>query len=157
MAGPLKSGKVRSKSSLRKKKFAIVVAEWNEVITESLFAAARNCLLSHGIPGEHIVRRNVPGTFELTLGALWMAEKKSIDAVICLGCVIQGETPHFDYICQGVSAGLTDVAIRTRKPVIFGVLTTLNIEQASERAGGKYGNKGEEAALTAIKMLNFEK
>lgn len=155
MAGPLTSGKVRSKSSLHKKKFAIVVAEWNAAITEALYAGARESLVAHGIPEKHIVRKNVPGTFELTLGALWMAEKKSVDAVICLGCVIQGETPHFDYICQGVTAGLTEVTIKTRKPVIFGVLTTLNLEQAMERAGGKLGNKGEEAALTALKMLDW--
>ncbi|MEJ1238924.1 6,7-dimethyl-8-ribityllumazine synthase [Chryseolinea sp. T2] len=156
MAGPLTSGKVKSKPSLRKKKIAIVVAEWNSEITEALYTGARESLLSHGIPERHIIRRNVPGTFELTLGALWMAEKKSIDAVICLGCVIQGETPHFDYICQGVTVGLTEVTVKTQKPVIFGVLTTLNQEQALDRAGGKWGNKGEEAALTAIKMLDFE-
>lgn len=156
MAGPLASGKVKSKPSLRKKKFAIVVAEWNAEITEALYKGAHECLLAHGISESHIVRRNVPGTFELTLGALWMGEKKSIDAVICLGCVVQGETPHFDYICQGVTVGLTEVGIKTRKPVIFGVLTTLNMEQAQDRAGGKWGNKGEEAALTAIKMLDFE-
>lgn len=156
MAGPLTSGKVKTKTSLRKKKFAIVVAEWNVAITEALYAGARECLLSHGVSENHIIRRNVPGTFELTLGALWMGEKKSIDAVICLGCVVQGETPHFDYICQGVTVGLTEVAIKTHKPVIFGVLTTLNMDQAMDRAGGRLGNKGEEAALTAIKMLDFE-
>ena len=155
MSGPLTSGKIKSKSSLHKRKFAIVVAEWNATITDALFAGARECLIAHGVPASHIIRRNVPGSFELTLGALWMAEKKSIDAVICLGCVIQGETPHFDYICQGVTVGLTEVTIKTRKPVIFGVLTTLNLEQAMDRAGGKYGNKGEEAAITAIKMLEF--
>jgi 6,7-dimethyl-8-ribityllumazine synthase len=155
MAGPLTSGKVKSKPSLRKKKFAIVVAEWNAEITEALYTGARASLLAHGIPERHIIRRNVPGTFELTLGALWMAEKKSVDAVICLGCVIQGETPHFDYICQGVTVGLTEVTVKTKKPVIFGVLTTLNKEQALDRAGGKWGNKGEESALTAIKMLDF--
>jgi 6,7-dimethyl-8-ribityllumazine synthase len=157
MAGPLTSGKVKSKSSLRKKKFAIVVAEWNSSITEPLFASAKACLLSHGVPEHHIIRRDVPGSYELTLGALWMAEKKSIDAVICLGCVIQGDTPHFDYICQGVTIGLTEVTIKTRKPVVFGVLTTLNMDQAMDRAGGRLGNKGEEAALTAIKMLDFER
>jgi 6,7-dimethyl-8-ribityllumazine synthase len=157
MAGPLTSGKVKTKTFLKKKKFAIVVAEWNATITESLYDAARESLLAHGVPENHIVRRTVPGSYELTLGALWMAEKKSIDAVICLGCVIQGDTPHFDYICQGVTVGLTEVTIKTRKPVIFGVLTTLNIDQAMDRAGGKLGNKGEEAALTAIKMLEFER
>jgi 6,7-dimethyl-8-ribityllumazine synthase len=155
MAGPLQSGKIKSKVNLAKKKFAIVVAEWNEEVTGALFEAASASLKSHGVKAENIIRKNVPGTFELSLGALWMGEKKDIDAVICLGCVIQGETPHFDYICQAVAYGITEAGIKTRKPVIFGVLTTLNKQQALDRAGGKYGNKGEEAALTAIKMLEF--
>ena len=155
MAGPLQSGKIKSKVNLAKKKFAVVVAEWNEEITGALFEAALASLKSHGVKAENIIRKNVPGTFELSLGALWMGEKKDIDAVICLGCVIQGETPHFDYICQAVAYGITEAGIKTRKPVIFGVLTTLNKQQALDRAGGKYGNKGEEAALTAIKMLEF--
>lgn len=155
MAGPLKSGKVKTTVNLGKKKFAIVVAEWNEEITEALYESAVMSLTGNGVRKENIIRKNVPGTFELSLGALWMGEKKDIDAVICLGCVIQGETPHFDYICQAVAYGVTEAALKTRKPVIFGVLTTLNKQQALDRAGGKYGNKGEEAALTAIKMLEF--
>lgn len=155
MAGPLKSGKVKSAPNLSKKKFAIVVAEWNEEITEALYEGAVTSLMENGVKKENIIRKNVPGTFELTLGSLWMAEKKEIDAVLSLGCVIQGDTPHFDYICQAVAYGITEVNIKTRKPVIFGVLTVLNSKQALERAGGKFGNKGEEAALTAIKMLGF--
>ncbi|HEY3404309.1 MAG TPA: 6,7-dimethyl-8-ribityllumazine synthase [Ohtaekwangia sp.] len=155
MAGPLKSGKVKSGVNLSKKKFAIVVAEWNEEITEALYEGAVSSLLQNGVKAQNIIRKNVPGTFELSLGALWTGEEKSIHAVICLGCVIQGETPHFDYICQAVAYGVTEAGLKTRKPVIFGVLTTLNKQQALDRAGGKYGNKGEEAALTAIKMLNF--
>ncbi len=155
MAGPLKSGKVKSSIHRTKKKFAIVVAEWNEEITEALYQGAFSSLIENGVKTENIVRKNVPGTFELTLGALWMADKKDIDAVICLGCVIQGDTPHFDYICQAVAYGITEVGLKTKKPIIFGVLTTLNNKQALERAGGQYGNKGEEAALTAIKMLDF--
>lgn len=155
MAGPLTSGKTKSAVNLAKKKFAIVVAVWNEEITEALYEGAVASLLAHGVKQKHIIRKNVPGSYELTLGALWMAEEKSIDAVICLGCVIQGDTPHFDYICQAVALGITEVNIKTKKPVIFGVLTTLNQQQALDRAGGKLGNKGEEAALTAIKMLNF--
>lgn len=155
MAGPLKSGAIKSKVKLTKKKFAIVVAEWNEEITESLYESAYACLISHGVNKENIIRKNVPGTFELSLGGLWMAEEKKIDAVICLGCVIQGETPHFDYICQAVAYGITEAGLKSRKPVIFGVLTTLNKKQALDRSGGKYGNKGEEAALTAISMLSF--
>jgi 6,7-dimethyl-8-ribityllumazine synthase len=155
MAGPLQSGKVSSGINLSRKKFAVVVAEWNEDITGSLYESALSSLIAHGVKRENIIRKNVPGTFELSLGGLWMAEQKNIDAVICLGCVIQGETPHFDYICQAVAYGITEAALKTKKPVIFGVLTTLNKQQALDRAGGKYGNKGEEAALTAIKMLSF--
>lgn len=155
MAGPLKSGQIKSRINLAKRKFAIVVAEWNEEITEALYEGAVMSLTRNGVKKENITRKNVPGTFELSLGALWMGEKKDIHAVICLGCVIQGETPHFDYICQAVAYGITKAGLKTRKPVIFGVLTTLNKQQALDRAGGKYGNKGEEAALTAIKMLEF--
>jgi 6,7-dimethyl-8-ribityllumazine synthase len=155
MSGPLKSGKIQSKINLAKKRFAIVVAEWNEEITDALYESAVTSLKGHGVKAENILKKSVPGTFELSLGALWMGEKKDIDAVICLGCVIQGETPHFDYICQAVAYGITEAGLKTQKPVIFGVLTTLNKQQALDRAGGKYGNKGEEAALTAIKMLEF--
>lgn len=157
MAGSLKSGKVKSSLNLSKKKVAIVVAEWNEEITEALYEAAHASLLLHGVKKQNILRKNVPGSFELTLGALWMAERKDIDAVLCLGCIIQGDTPHFDYICQAVANGITEVNIKTKKPVVFGVLTTLNKQQALERSGGKFGNKGEEAALTAIKMLAIMK
>lgn len=136
-------------------KVAIVVAEWNEEITEALYEGARESFLAHGVKKQNIIRKNVPGTFELTLGSLWCAEKKDVNAVIALGCVIQGDTPHFDYICQAVAYGITEVNIKTKKPIVFGVLTTLTKKQALERAGGKLGNKGEEAALTALKMLNF--
>lgn len=155
MAGPLKSGKVKSKVDLSSKRFALVVAEWNEEITGALYEGAVNSLLQNGVKRKNIILKPVPGSFELSLGALLMAEKKNIDAVICLGCVIQGDTPHFDYICQAVAYGVTEAGLKSRKPVIFGVLTTLNKQQALDRAGGKHGNKGEEAALTAIGMLNF--
>jgi 6,7-dimethyl-8-ribityllumazine synthase len=155
MAGSLTSGKVKIHSKLGKKRIAIVVAEWNEDITEALYEGALASLLSHGFKRTHIIRKNVPGSFELSLGGLWMAEKKEIDAVICLGCVIQGDTPHFDYICQAVAYGVTEAGLKTRKPVVFGVITTLDKQQALDRAGGKYGNKGEEAAITAIRMLSF--
>ncbi len=137
------------------KNFALVVSEWNEEVTESLYAGAVATLKEHGVPAENIIRKNVPGSFELTLGAQWMAEKKEIDAVICLGCVIQGETRHFDFICDAVAQGITNVNLKFNKPVIFGVLTPENQKQALDRAGGKHGNKGDEAAITAIKMLNF--
>ncbi len=103
MAGPLKSGKVKSGGALSKKKFAIVVAEWNEEITEALYEGAVASLVSNGVKKSNIIRKTVPGTFELSLGAQWLASKKDIAAVISLGCVIQGETPHFDYICQAVA------------------------------------------------------
>ena len=155
MSGVLKSGAVKSKVSFSAKKIAIVVAEWNEEITEALYEGAVHSLVASGVKKSNIIRKTVPGSFELSLGALWMAEKKDIHAVICLGCVIQGETPHFDYICQAVAHGITEVGLKTKKPVIFGVLTTLDKEQALERAGGRFGNKGEEAALTALGMLAF--
>lgn len=155
MAGILKSGTVKSKANLSQKKIAVVVASWNEEITEAMYEGAVHALIANGIKKNNVIRKSVPGTFELSVGALWMAEEKNVHAVICLGCVIQGDTPHFDYICQAVAYGITEVGLKTRKPVIFGVLTTLNKEQALERAGGKLGNKGEEAAITALEMLNF--
>jgi len=153
MAGILSSISGNSKINLKHKKFAIVVAEWNEEITEPLFEGAYHALLELGAKKENILRANVPGSFELPLGAQRMADKKEIDAVICLGCVIQGDTPHFDYICQAVAHGIMKVNLKSNKPVAFGVLTTLNKKQALERAGGKLGNKGEEAAITVVKML----
>jgi 6,7-dimethyl-8-ribityllumazine synthase len=155
MAGVLKSVSGKAKGKIKKKQFVVVVAEWNEEITEALYDGAYNGLIELGADKDNIERIDVPGTFELTLGALRAAEKKHVDAVICLGCVIQGDTPHFDYICQAVAYGITEVNIKTGKPVIFGVLTTLNKKQALERAGGKYGNKGEEAAVTAVKMVEL--
>ena len=155
MAGTLSSVSGKSKVDLSNRKFAIIVAEWNEEITEALYEGAVNGLVSLGARKGNILRKNVPGSFELPLGAQWMAEKKSIDAVICLGCVIQGDTPHFNYICQAVAMGIMKVSLRSGKPVAFGVLTTLNRKQALERAGGKLGNKGEEAALTVARMLEM--
>jgi 6,7-dimethyl-8-ribityllumazine synthase len=137
------------------KKFGIVVSEWNDQVTESLFSGAVETLLMHGAKKENIFRKNVPGSFELTLGAQWLAELEEIDAVICLGCVIQGETRHFDFICDAVAHGITNVALKFNKPVIFGVLTPNTLQQALDRSGGKHGNKGDEAAITAIKMLGF--
>lgn len=145
----------RNMGAIDAKKFGIVVAEWNSEITGALMSGAVDTLLQHGTKSEHIIRKSVPGTFELSLGAQWLAADPEIDAVICLGCVIQGETPHFDYICQAVSYGITEVGLKFNKPVIFGVLTTGNQQQALDRAGGKHGNKGDEAAATAIKMLGF--
>lgn len=137
------------------KKFGIVVSEWNSEVTEALYSGAVQTLISNGASRKNIITKHVPGSFELTLGAQWLAGQKGIDSVICLGCVIQGETPHFDYICQAVANGISNVGLKYDKPVIFGVLTTLNLQQAIDRAGGRHGNKGDEAAVTAIKMLGF--
>lgn len=142
-------------TDISSRKFAIVVSEWNDEITESLYNGALETLLKHGARRENIFRKNVPGSFELPLGAQWLAKLEEIDAVICLGCVIQGETRHFDFICDAVAHGITDVGLKYDKPVIFGVLTPDNQQQALDRAGGKHGNKGDEAAITAIKMLGF--
>ena len=135
--------------------FGIVVAEWNSEITDALYDGAYKTLIKHGANEANIKRINVPGTFELSSGAKFFAIDKSIDAVIVLGCVIQGETRHFDYICQGVTKGITELNIYYSIPFIFGVLTTDNMQQAIARAGGKHGNKGDEAAITAIKMANL--
>jgi 6,7-dimethyl-8-ribityllumazine synthase len=140
---------------IQDKKFAILVSEWNEEVTNALYTGAYETLLKHGAQEKNIISQTVPGSFELTLGAQKMAQKTEVDAVICLGCVIQGETKHFDFICQAVAQGITEVSIKYNKPVIFGVLTPNTQEQAMDRAGGKHGNKGDEAAITAIKMLAF--
>jgi len=140
---------------ISKKTFGLVVAAWNGTITEALYSAAFETLLQNGAKEKNIIYKEVPGSFELSLGAQWMAQQKSVDAVICLGCVIQGETRHFDFICYAVAEGLTNVSLKYDKPVIFGVLTPDTYKQAEDRAGGKLGNKGEEAALSAIQMLGF--
>ena len=137
------------------KKFGIVVSEWNEQVTESLYSGAYQSLVDNGAKKENIIRKQVPGSYELILGGQWLAQQEDIDAVICLGCVIQGETRHFDFICDAVAQGVKDVTLKYNKPVIFGLLTTDNLKQALDRAGGKHGNKGDEAAITAIKMLGF--
>lgn len=138
------------------KRIAIVVAEWNSEITFALRDGALATLRKQGVTENDIVISYVPGAFELTLGALLAGEREETDAVICLGCVIKGDTPHFDYICQGVTYGITELNISLGKPVIFGVLTTNDLQQAQERAGGKHGNKGDEAAVTALKMLGLK-
>ncbi|MFT4738261.1 MAG: 6,7-dimethyl-8-ribityllumazine synthase [Cyclobacteriaceae bacterium] len=140
-------------SNIASKKIGIVVAEWNTDVTEALYAGALSTFLEAGVLRENIVRWTVPGSFELTLGAQWLAKQQDIDAVVTLGCVIQGETRHFDFICQAVATGITDVNLKYDKPVIFGVLTTDTKSQAMARAGGKHGNKGDEAAASAIHML----
>ena len=137
-------------------KFGIVVSEWNNEITEALYKGAFETLKKHGAEEENIIKTYVPGSFELTLGAQLMAENIRVDAIIILGCVIQGETRHFDFICSGVAHGITDLNIKYQKPFIFGLLTPNTQQQAIDRAGGKHGNKGDEAAITAIKMVNLK-
>jgi 6,7-dimethyl-8-ribityllumazine synthase len=138
-------------------RFGIVVSEWNSEITESLYKGAEQLLLDCHCKKENIIRQNVPGSFELPTGALYLLLNEGVDAVICLGCVIQGETRHFEFICNAVSNGLINLSLKTHKAAIFGVLTTDNMEQAKDRAGGKHGNKGIEAAASAIKMAALQK
>lgn len=137
-------------------KFGIVTAQWNAEVTGSLYNAAVLFLEKQGVKPENIIEVTVPGSFELTSGADILLSKRNLDAVICLGCVIKGETPHFDFICNAVANGISQVSIKHNKPVIFGVLTTNTLEQAQERSGGKHGNKGEEAAATALLMAELQ-
>lgn len=136
----------------------VVVAEWNREITDALAQGALDTLREHGVKEENIRLVHVPGSFELTTGAdLMLKNDKELDAVICIGCVIQGETRHFDFICEAVSQGITNVALKHEKPVIFSLLTTNNMQQALDRAGGRHGNKGVEGAVTALKMIKMQK
>ena len=146
--------RVPSASEMR---FGIVVSDWNSEITMALLKSAINTLKKHDTSDNNIIVKHVPGSFELPLGAQFIAEYDDVDAIICLGCVIQGETPHFNYICQGVTQGITQLNLEYNIPFIFGVLTTGNRQQAIDRAGGKHGNKGDEAAITAIKMAALQR
>ena len=132
--------------------FGIVVSEWNKEITDNLLQGAVETLLEHGVDEKDIYVRHVPGSFELPFGASTLLEKKKFDAVICLGCVIQGETRHFEFISQAVAHGIMKVSLSEGIPVIFGVLTTDTLQQAKDRSGGALGNKGTDAAVTALKM-----
>ena len=134
-------------------KVGIVVAEWNYDITSRLLEGARSTLIRNGVSPDHILERWVPGSFELVYGAKLMAEKTDMDAVIVLGCVVRGDTPHFEYVCSGVTQGITALNIQFEIPFIFGLLTNDTMQQSIDRAGGIHGNKGDEAAVTAIKMI----
>jgi len=136
--------------------FGIVVSEWNNNITNGLLEGAVSTLLKNKVLKENIIVKHVPGSFELPLGAQLLLEKTNVDAVICLGSVIQGETKHFDFVCSATAMGIKDVGLKYNKPVIFGVLTDNNLQQAVDRSGGKFGNKGDEAAITAIKMVALQ-
>ncbi len=136
-------------------KIGIVVARFNEFITNKLLGGAKDALLRHGVLEEDITVAWVPGAFEIPLAAQKLAKSEKFDAVITLGAVIRGSTPHFDYVAAEVSKGVAAIGLATGLPVIFGVLTTDTIEQAIERAGTKAGNKGYDAAVTAIEMANL--
>ncbi|MDR2534069.1 MAG: 6,7-dimethyl-8-ribityllumazine synthase [Tannerellaceae bacterium] len=135
--------------------FGIVVSEWNQSITNKLLAGACSALERHGTDRSNIHIRYVPGSFELTFGAKVLSEMMNLDAIIVLGCVIRGETPHFEYVCSSVTKGITLLNVHHNIPFIFGLLTTDTESQAADRAGGRYGNKGDEAAITAIKMAQL--
>jgi 6,7-dimethyl-8-ribityllumazine synthase len=138
-------------------RFGIVVAEWNAHITHALYEGCRETLLKHGALPENIHTIQVPGSFELPTGARIIAGKQNPDAVICLGCVIKGETTHNEYINQAVANGLVNLSLASGRPFIFGLLTPNDEQQALDRAGGKHGNKGVEAAVTAIRMAALKK
>ncbi len=155
MASALKNLSVYDESnvpSAEKLRFGIVVSDWNAEITHALYQGCLETLLRHGAQEENIATIQVPGSFELTAGARLIMGNHSPDAIICLGCVIQGETKHNEYINQAVATGLTNLSLTSGRPCIFGVLTPDTHEQALDRAGGKHGNKGVEAAVTAIRM-----
>ena len=135
--------------------FGIVVSEWNSEITDALLKGAVSTLEKHGTLPENIHVKTVPGSFELIYGAHQMTLNGGYDAIIILGSVIRGETPHFDYICQGVTAGIAQLNAKSEIPVIYGLLTTDTLDQARDRSGGKMGNKGDECAVVAIKMAKF--
>ena len=137
--------------------FGIVVSSWNREITNALYESCHETLIKCNSAKEFIIRQDVPGSFELPLGAQFLSEYKNVDAIICLGCVVKGETRHNEYISNAVANSLSKLSLKYNKPFVFGVLTTENIDQAKERAGGKYGNKGVEAAITAIQMLEIKK
>ncbi len=136
-----------------KLKITLVVSEWHSEITNKLFEGAKNLLIKNGLIEENIKRFNVPGSFELIYGCR-MVQNNDQHAVIAVGCVIKGETPHFDFICNAVSIGIKDLNILYKTPVIFCVLTDNDIEQSFERSGGKHGNKGEDSALAALKLIS---
>lgn len=139
----------------RGKRFGIVVADWNKEVTDSLLEGAINRFREYDVDEGNITIYRVPGSFELPQGAGILLEQEEIDAVVCLGCIIQGETRHFEFIAQAVAQGCMKLGLESGIPVIFGVLTTDDYDQALQRAGGKHGNKGEEAAITAIQMARL--
>lgn len=139
-------------------RFGIVVSEWNDSITENLFQGAFDALKAHGAINDNIVRWDVPGSFELVYGCKRMSTSYDmLDAIIAIGCVIQGETKHFDFVCEGVTQGIVDLNLQGNIPVIFCLLTDNTMQQSIDRSGGKHGNKGTEAGIAAIKMAQLRK
>ena len=148
---------LEGKLTAKNMKIAIVVARFNEFITSKLLSGCIDCLILHEAADEDLTVAWVPGAFEIPMAAKKLAESGKYDAVICLGAVIRGATPHFDYVCAEASKGIAQVSMQTGVPVAFGVLTTENIQQAVERAGTKAGNKGVDCAMTAMEMVNLFK
>ena len=148
---------INSVPSAEDMRFGIVVSEWNNNITSALFQGAYDTLLRHGAKDENIRVMTVPGSFELVYGSSQMVKSGKVDAVIAIGCVIRGDTPHFDYICQGATYGLSKLNLQSDVPVIYGLLTCNNHDQAEARCGGILGNKGDECAITAIKMVSYRR
>ena len=139
----------------KKLKFGIVVSEWNTSVTENLYKGAHTTLLDNGAVDANITRLNVPGSFELVYGSKHLLKQGKFDAIIAIGCVIQGETKHFDFVCEAVSQGIKDLNIQFDVPTIFCVLTDNTMQQSIDRSGGKHGNKGVECAVAAIKMATL--
>ena len=149
------ASQIPSADVLGRQRYAIVVADWNNEITYPMAQGAIDTFIKHGVDPDNIDVRHVPGAVELTFGAARLMEEERLDAIIVIGCVIQGDTPHFDYVCQSVTQGVTALNVQGNVPVIFSVLTVLNKQQALDRCGGKLGNKGVEGAYTAIRMANY--
>ena len=149
------SAQLPSSAVLGRQRYAFVVADWNSEITYLMAQGALDTFIKHGVAEDNIAIVHVPGAVELTYGAARIMKEERVDAVIVIGCVIQGDTPHFDYVCQSVTQGVASLNAQGKVPVIFSVLTVLNKQQALDRCGGKLGNKGIEGAYTAIRMANL--
>lgn len=137
-------------------KIGIVVSEWNDSITENLLKGAKEALIKHGVKTENILVQHTPGTYELPLTSQYLLEGSLVDGVIAIGSVIQGETRHFDFVCEAAAQGIKDVGLKHNKPVIFCVLTDNTLQQAIDRSGGKHGNKGTECAIACLKMIAIQ-
>lgn len=138
-------------------RIGIVVSEWNDTITLNLLKGAKEALLENGVKDENILIRFVPGTFELPLGAQYMCEFTEVEGIIAIGVVIQGETKHFDFVCEGATQGIKDVTLQYNTPISFCVLTDNNMQQSIDRSGGKHGNKGIECAIACMKMISLKR